>query len=256
VAISAVGSLAMSNTDISTTGGAANLSFSPTNIGDILIFLGTCHGSWPSNVTSVTGGGVTTWIQLQAQGSLQFIDFWYGVVTALGASTITATQTSPGGSPPFPYLMNVQEFTGGSGIWSLDSSGHASLTASSGNYPSLTPVGANELYFAGQGNATATPGGSTSGFTYVAGENNGGSSPFSGIVYKLAASNPTAQSPAWTLSSSGSTLQVAALFEFVPSSLPPRAKGLPNAVRRANNYFKRESGLWEPERGFLVPRAA
>jgi len=43
---------------------------------------------------------------------------------------------------------------------------------------------------------------------------------------------------------------------YSPSSLPPRPKGLPAAVRRANNYFKRESGLWEPERGFVVPRAA
>lgn len=59
----------------------------------------------------------------------------------------------------------------------------------------------------------------------------------------------------WTQSSAGNW-ESSAVVLSVASTLPPRPKGLPAAVRRANNYFKRENGLWEPERGLIVPRVA
>jgi hypothetical protein len=84
--------------------------------------------------------------------------------------------------------------------------------------------------------------------------NGGGLSAYSGLAYQIASSGSTLTA-SWSVSASNSYDGLGAALTFA-SSLPPGPKGLPAAVRRANNYFKRESGLWEPERGFIVPRAA
>jgi hypothetical protein len=84
--------------------------------------------------------------------------------------------------------------------------------------------------------------------------NGGSGSSFSGLAYQIASSGSTLTA-SWSITVSHSYDGLGAALTFVPP-LPPRPKGLPAAVRRANNYFKRESGLWEPERGFVVPRMA
>ena len=75
-----------------------------------------------------------------------------------------------------------------------------------------------------------------------------------GVAYQIAASGSTLTAN-WTVNAAASYNALGVALTFA-SSLPTRTKGLPAAVRRANNYFKRESGLWEPERGLIVPRAA
>ena len=253
MAISAVGSIAISN-------GVNTLSVSPTAIGNILVLTVPNTGSGVNTpLTAVSGGGVTTWV-LVAWGGYRTpgygIDLWYGVVTSTGASTITITASSPSyGS----MALGCLEFSGGSaGTWSLDGGGSSQNGhTSSFSYPSLTPSGANELYVATCVSSSLSTSGQTSGFTYIVPLGLTGNEANGTLVYNVAASSPTAQSP--NQSTSLAYWQAAAIlliFTATPPVKSRRPKGLPAAVRRANNYFKRESGLWEPERGLIVPRAA
>jgi RHS repeat-associated protein len=165
--ITAVGSLAERF-------GSNTLSVSPVNSGDIeaLAIQGQPESS--PVVSSVSGGGVTTWskaIAYPGSGTSSDIEIWWGTITSTGSSTITVTWT---GSNPSYRELDAHEFSAGSGTtWSVDKTGDASnSSATSYNMASLTPSGTGELYFglAVVGGDTATAG-STSGVTYNVDDN-------------------------------------------------------------------------------------
>jgi RHS repeat-associated protein len=165
--ITAVGSLAQRF-------GSNTLSVSPVNTGDIeaLAIQGQPESS--PVVSSVSGGGVTTWskaIAYPGSATSSDIEIWWGKITSTGSSTITVTWT---GSNPSYRELDAHEFSGGSGAtWSVDKTGDASSgSATSYNMASLTPSGTGELYFglAVVGGDTATAG-STSGVTYNVDDN-------------------------------------------------------------------------------------
>ncbi len=122
-------------------------------------------------VVSVTGGGVRSWTLVATDDDPTYTqdgdEIWEGIVSTPGPSTITMTLN---GFSDGDDLL-AQEFTAGSAVnWSVDQSGRVTGTnAPAFNYPSLSPSGSSELYFA-IGNAvdnTQLVGAGTPGVTYV-----------------------------------------------------------------------------------------
>jgi hypothetical protein len=191
VAITAVGSLAKST-------GAKTLAVSPTAIGDVLVVPIIILTATP--VSGVSGGGVTTWNKgAQADPIAGDAEIWWGVTTTTGSSTITIAGTFTAGNV---RVIGCQQFTGGAGVtWSQDGAGAGSSSttpASSGNYPSVVPSNAGELYVGVADLTGGTPGGSSTGFLYFSGSA-GGFESGSQFVYNLSAPNPS--SPPWTQAS-------------------------------------------------------
>ncbi len=152
--ISSVGSLAYAS------GSATTLSVSPKGVGDLMTLVVSVTGG---PVSSVSGGGVTTWSKDIAKvGNQEGNDneIWWGVVSATGASTVTVAF---GGSHSDDELM-AQEYSAGAGAtWSAGANGSTSSTTSTVTFPSLTPSGSGELYLGfaqvdGSGEAGSTPG--------------------------------------------------------------------------------------------------
>ena len=208
MSISAVGSIYVSNA-------SANLSVSPTAIGDILVLVGGSNDG--GVVSSVSGGGVTTWNQLVGEANTGVgSDMWWGVVTTTGTANISTTSS---GSTGFQCLAALQFTGGGTGTWSADGSPSGFFgNATSGNYPSLTPGVAGELYIATMAAAsTTTFGGSTAGFTYNNTVGGTGQERYTTFVYGDVSS---AASPAWTNSNGVNYAGGAQLLKFTPLSAP------------------------------------
>lgn len=160
--ISAVGRLA--------TGNGTSLSVDPQNAGDLMVFAVEDSNSTPPTVSSVSGGGVSTWTRYAREddsaNTQDNDEIWAGVVTSIGPSKITIILT--GYSDGNDLL--AQEFTAPGDTWSLDTSGYVTgKSSASFDFPSLRPTAKSDLYF-GIGNAvnsTAIAGGGTPGVTYV-----------------------------------------------------------------------------------------
>jgi hypothetical protein len=151
--------------------GAASLSVDPQHVGDLMLFGGEDSNSVPPVISSVSGGGVSSWTLLardtDTPNTGDDLEIWEGVVTAVGPSEITIT---PDGFSDGDDLM-AQEFTAGNAVtWSFDKSGEVTGTSAQDfNYPSLSPASSAELYF-GIGTAinnTQLLGNGTAGVTYV-----------------------------------------------------------------------------------------
>ena len=172
--ISVVGGLA--ETDYSS--GGTVLTVDPQNIGDVLVVSVDSHATF--GVSSVTGGGVTTWNRATQFISARDhdIELWFGTVSTAGSSEITFTWPSPGISGYWTEYTS-QEFTAGLGantVWSVDNGQAESLNGPSSTtvpYPTLTSSGSGDLYYGYAGMPNYGSAGSTSGFTYdvTTGEN-------------------------------------------------------------------------------------
>lgn len=167
--ISPVGSLAAAGST-----GQSTLSVTPASIGDILAFCAVAQGAG-STVTALSGGGVTTWARATSYSDTStnsYLDCWYGVVTAAGAATITATGLS---GTTFNVLASQEFSKTDPGSWTLiaatppgGSSGPSLGSGLAVSWPSLAASGAaSYLYF---GNGISVFGtlnaGSTPGFAY------------------------------------------------------------------------------------------
>jgi hypothetical protein len=161
-------------------------------------------------VSSVSGGGVTTWTKgVQFAGSeAADEEIWFGKVTTTGTAVITFTWSSSIASHTAEY--GVQEYSAGLGsssVWTLDKSGTLNNASSTSvGFPSLTPSASGEIYFGYSVLPNAPSTGSTAGFTdsITADGNIVASDPtVSGTVSPTAA-----QSPAGISSSIGVLLSV------------------------------------------------
>jgi hypothetical protein len=170
------------------------------------------------SLTSVTGGGVTTWNkagEYQGVGEPRMMDIWWGVVTQTGASQINFNWSPAITGHNAEY--EVQEFSTGAGastVWGLDKFGHAETNPASTavDYPSLAPAAAGELYYGFADMPSGSPiNGSDPGFIYkpTVDGNMVAYNPDVGV----GAVSPTSSQPATHLSSS-----VGALFS---ASIPP-----------------------------------
>jgi hypothetical protein len=171
VAISAVGALVQTASDsVETT-----LGVSPTAVGDVFVAAVRVFSD-PFTVTSMSGGGVTTWNRIAGPetdtypGDPSNREIWLGRITATGAATITVTYSS---TPTVLTEIMAQQFhstLGASALWGLvgtewDLLNSTSTAAPLG--PSLTATVSGQLYWCHMTFEQTSSNGSTSGFTYV-----------------------------------------------------------------------------------------
>src|ERR1035441_9657352 len=163
--ISAVGTLAF-KAGTNTT----SIALSPQHVGDLLVLFAKDDATGIT-VSSVSGGGVSTWTRAGSYSGYanHDLEIWTGTVSTVGAATATVTFSA---SVASTYTgLASEEFSATTGTntqWSVDTSGGISNTASTSvTFPKLAPGGTGELYFAYDAVANTASTGTTSGFTYA-----------------------------------------------------------------------------------------
>jgi RHS repeat-associated protein len=202
--VSAVGSLASAQGT-----GLTTLSVDPQHAGDLMA-IAIQIPTTTRTVSSISGGGVTTWTKATGfSGSVgSDEEIWYGKVSSTGSSTITVTWSGSVSSEATEY--SAQEFSSGFGsgtTWAVDKTG--TLNNASSNtltYPSLSPTGAGELYFGYVGVPNTPSAGSTSGFTYDA------TAQGNQVTYSIDVSSPSAYQPTASQSPAGISSSLGTVF--------------------------------------------
>ena len=153
-----------------TNGGTASgttLAVDPQNDGDVLVVCVDSH-YFAAGLTSLSGGGVTTWTKGEQflSANSRDMEVWFGTVTATGPSTITFNWPVDITGDWTEYT--AQEFSAPGAVWSLDNGNKSDNTSSSTTvtYPVLTPSGTAELYYGYAGMPNPPTPGSTSGFIW------------------------------------------------------------------------------------------
>ena len=228
MAISAVGTLAQTNSDLVET----TLAVSATAIGNVLL-LAVRVFSGSETVTSVSGGGVTTWTCIAGPevdtypSANSNREIWMGRVTATGSATITVTYSA---TPSVLTELMAQEFSstlGASASWALvgtewDLLNSASTTAPL--FPSLTATASGQLYFGHMTFEQSGSAGSTSGFTYVDAPHGGNKVAYNPNVSAGAVQPNAAQTPASTAHA------IAALITDASGPAPITERFAPDAI--------------------------
>lgn len=119
------------------------LSVTTNKAGDVLVLFATSYPSQP--VSSVSGGGVTTWTHGVYNSGTGGIDYWWGLVTTAGQATVTVSYaTAPNGGQ-----FVVQELHSLSGSITADGSPvSGSDTSVVFGLPVLAPAADYEAYVA------------------------------------------------------------------------------------------------------------
>jgi len=215
--IAAVGSF-----DSSGGTGVTTLSVSPVSEGDALI-VSVWELSSTATVSSVSGGGATTWTRLDQFDNTYPSDeeLWMGQVTSGGPSTVALEFSS---SVLGDYVeISAQEFTAGLGpntVWTKDqSAAQNNASSTSIPLPNLTPSASSELYVGYGESETIAGAGSSAGFTYQ--ETTG----FNAFAYETDVSSSV--SPTATQSLAGDSFSLAAL---VSAASPSVASGPTNPI--------------------------
>lgn len=159
-----VGTVIQQQASSSTT---CSVTVTPHAIGDFFL-LSIQYWDNTATVSSVTGGGVTTWTKLNSAtatiNSPAYNAVYLGMITSTSSSTLTVTANTTVDLTQ----MVAQEFstTVGTPVWD-SAAGTGLLDANNTNqWPSLTPAGSGELYFCYAGDNSATVAGSTPGYIY------------------------------------------------------------------------------------------
>lgn len=212
----------------------------PTGVTDSLsTHLGwtlVCNGTW-------SGFGCYTYV---------------ATVTAAAAGQ-TCSITGVGGSLDYTIVDSLVSGLGINTIWSVTSNNPTDPAASAtAFFSSLTMSAAALLAFWG---SVWTQNAASGGVSPVNGAAFGYSFPatFVGIALSGAVAASTTYAPTATMASSGTNAANSiALSATLPTTIAPTRPRTPisQAVSRAANWCKRESGLYAPERGFAVSRAA
>ena len=175
--ITAVGTLQTDTDDFPALTTTETVSVSPAAIGNVLALAveEKFPGGTPFTVSTVSGGGVTTWHRSNGGPTIDTQhgqELWWGTVTTAGASTITVTYSSVPGTANSAASLDVQEFhssIGAATVWAVDANGvvDTGVATTTPNYPALTPTGSHRAYF---------------GYLSVIGSVSAGSTP--GVVYQ------------------------------------------------------------------------
>lgn len=198
--------------------GKTTQAISPVNIGDyigviIKVSSATVYAS------SLSGGGVTTWIpvgtfpNLDATDSITLVMFW-GVVTATGAQTITATFSASNAALSTEFAVISFNSALSATAWSTQTPVALLSTAVTNvPFPSITSGGgALQAYWGyARSSAGTVTAGATSGFTYYI-------TPAVNVVpYNPALATTTAYAPT---AANGTSNNVYALASIVTASTP------------------------------------
>jgi len=203
---------------LTSNGGSAltTLNVTPVTTGDVFVVFAEVSTTGPT-VSSVSGGGVTTWnkgVQFAGTGGVD-TEIWFGKITTTGSSTVTFNWSASIAGHFVEY--GAQEFGAGRGpntVWTLDKSGTSNGTSSTTvPFPSLTPSGTGELYFGYAEVANAATTGNTSGFTTVVTDDG------NAVTYDPSVSS--AVSPTTTQSPAGVSTSVGVLLSASGGAPPP-----------------------------------
>ena len=223
MAITKVGSSYTAN-DTTTSATHTITGIGTTTVGDALTLVTYSAGA---NISTISMTGSSSWIKVKSGNTSNDADIWYGTVASVVANqTMTITYT---GSIT-QFVGYTAEFNGGvPGQWIVDTTaggGFASLTGSSGNFPSLTPQMAGELWIGNAGYFSTSPTGSTSDYVYTAYSGLG-----SNFLFAYNVNTPSgAQTPNWSGAAGGGGI-IDGLIIFAPT--------LPNRVYTVNQTVKR-----------------
>lgn len=196
-----------SNSDPSVTTPSDTFTTLTPHIGDIRIAISGCITS----VSSVSGGGVTTWnhvINEASGGTVGQINIFWGIVT--GSSTsLTFTYSSAPNTLVDEMCVDLTP----TNTASVSTSGTKNNATSSTTvaYPTLT-VGSSSFYLGYAYPANTGQAGSTSGFTYVA-------DTFTNVLC-YSASVSGSQSPTCTQNTSGTSNSAGVVFTDAKAQQP------------------------------------
>jgi hypothetical protein len=189
--------------------GATTLAVSPAHVGDVLV-LGVRIFSTTVTVSSVAGGGASTWTRLSQHtdtGDVVDEELWMGPVTTAGSATITVTFS--GAVPSTTTELVAQEFSSGLGAttsWAAGpSGGQTNASSATVGFPSLTPAGSGALYVGFAFVAQIGAPGSTAGVTYDI-------LPTTADVFLYDTTVSSALAPSATQSPAGTSSSVGALL--------------------------------------------
>lgn len=211
------------------------VSVSPTTAGDEMV-LTTQIPTGGVSVSSISGGGVTTWNKVIANagnGTVNRVEMWVGTVITTGSSTITVTYSSSPGAEEIAATEFTAAGVNANTSWGIESSAAQlnSTASTTVTYPNMTAVNGSELYvgYAQVQNPPATSG-STTGFNYIQ-----TSTQHNMITYNTSLAANTAYQPTATQNSSGQSNSVAAILTaFVTSS----AINNTTSLQKANYYVQ------------------
>jgi hypothetical protein len=206
-------------------------------------------------LTNVSAGGVAKWECLyyfrdSTDSTTGDYSVWGGKVTTTGAQTISLTFSSGSGECFSSELV----WSGGvANVWRVVASGMLfTSSATTFNYPSLRSAPGTDQAYVGACRVSNTAGsGGTSGFTYSSANANGDAALFNGT---LAAT--TSYQPAATNLTAGYCVGWGVILQANPALTNRPSTPMSNAVSRAASWFKKESGFFVRDRGFLIPEAA
>jgi hypothetical protein len=214
------------------------LNINPSTIGDEIV-LTTQIPTGGVSVSSISGGGVSTWSKVVANagnGTVDRVEMWVGTVTSTGSSNITVTYSSS----PGVEEVTATEFTAAgvnsSTSWGTESfaSQLNSTSSTTVTYPSLTSVNGSELYigYAQVQNPPSTAG-SNSNFNYIV-----TSTQHNVLAYNTSLTANTTYQPTANQNTSGQSNTVAAvLTAFVTSTSINNTTSL----QKANFYVQAAS---------------
>lgn len=197
--------------------GISTVAVSPTALGDVLV-LAADLTSTSLTVSSVAGGGVTTWTRIAGNfvGTTNTLAIWMGTVTTTGPSTVTITGSGSLAAVTTRLIAQQLTSAGGAGTtWSVDVAGTGRNNSSSATvtYPTITPGGGNRIYVGyAQDTSVGLLTGATAGYTVVLGNGN------NQLIYNATVTG--AQTPTSLQTSAGvsSTLGVTITATMTPAT--------------------------------------
>jgi len=211
---------------------------SPSTLGDEMV-LTTQIPTSGVTVTSITGGGVSTWnkaVVSAGNGTANRVEMWVGTVTSAGSSALTVNYSASPGAEEITATEFTASGVNASTSWGIESSSSLLNSTSSTNvtFPNATAVNGSELYvgYAQVQNPPASSG-NTAGFNYIT-----TSTQHNIITYNTSLTANTSYQPMAIQNSAGQSNTVAVvLTAFVSSTSINNATSL----QKANYYIQAAS---------------
>jgi hypothetical protein len=188
-----------------------------TTTGNILFASPSVLRDTTHTVSSITGGGVTTWHKISGTSVYSLVELWYGVVTAGASTSITINYTGASGIAE----SWVAEFHSSvAGTWTVDQSTTNTSNVSPVSSGSLTTTVGAELMFVSASCSSTWLTTASNSFTSL-----GATSDFAQAAYRIVSSTGT-YNTSWTFSGGGVEANIASVYvqavtptTFVPPNI-------------------------------------
>lgn len=210
-------------------------TISPSTVGNEIV-LTTQIPTSGVTVSSITGGGVSTWTKAvvsAGNGTVNRVEMWVGTVTSTGNSTITVNYSASPGAVEITATEFTASGVNASTSWGIQSSASQLNSTSSATvtFPNMTAINGSELYVGyAQVQNPPSASGSTPGFNYIS-----TSTQHNAITYNTSLAANTSYQPTALQNSAGQSNTVAVILTaFVSSTSINNATSL----QKANFYVQ------------------